>query len=108
MLNHRLVMFAFVGPCPPGQEVRHLDGDKLNPSLDNLVYGTRSENMRDMVRHGAHACFRLKPTCKYGHPFDEANTTYATRKRDGKRRRECRICHANRERARRARRKESA
>lgn len=25
---HRLVLEAFVGPCPPGMECRHLDGDR--------------------------------------------------------------------------------
>ena len=49
---HRLVLAAFVGECPPGNWVRHLDGDRLNNSLSNLAYGTPSENAYDTVRHG--------------------------------------------------------
>lgn len=44
---HTLVMEAFVGPAPKGQEVRHLDGDPSNNRLGNLAYGSRSQNLRD-------------------------------------------------------------
>lgn len=47
---HCLVAVAFIGPCPIGQEVRHKDGEKENPRLDNLEYGTRSQNMLDAVK----------------------------------------------------------
>lgn len=58
---HRLLLEVFVGPCPPGMEGRHLDGNRLNWSLDNLKWGTRSENRRDRTKHkrdpkGFHAC----------------------------------------------------
>ena len=46
-------MEAFVGPCPPGMEVRHFpDRDPTNNRLDNLQYGTRQENMEDRTIHG--------------------------------------------------------
>jgi hypothetical protein len=45
-LVHRLVMLAFVGPCPEGHNVNHKDGNKTNPRLENLEYVTRSENYR--------------------------------------------------------------
>ncbi len=51
-LVHRLVLETFVGPCPKGMECRHLDGNPANNQLNNLKWGTRSENMRDRVRHG--------------------------------------------------------
>jgi HNH endonuclease len=52
-LVHRLVAEAFLGPPPfHDAQVRHLDGTPANNSVGNLVWGTRAENMRDMVRHG--------------------------------------------------------
>lgn len=47
-----LVLAAFVGPCPEGQERRHLNGDRADPRLTNLAYGTRVQNMRDKWSHG--------------------------------------------------------
>lgn len=45
---HRLVLEAFVGPCPDGMEARHFpDNDPANCKLVNLSWGTRSQNMRD-------------------------------------------------------------
>ena len=41
---HRLVLYYFVGPCPEGQEVLHLDGDPSNNQLENLTYGTHLQN----------------------------------------------------------------
>lgn len=43
---HQLVLLAFVGPCPTGHEVLHLDSDPTNNCLGNLKYGTRSENLK--------------------------------------------------------------
>jgi len=43
---HRLVMLAFVGPCPAGHEVLHDDHNPANNALTNLRYGTRSENLK--------------------------------------------------------------
>jgi hypothetical protein len=51
-LVHKLVALAFLGPCPDGQEVRHLDGDPLNNRVDNLEYGSRTENILDVYRIG--------------------------------------------------------
>ena len=45
-LVHRLVMLAFVGPCPPNREVLHLDHNPTNNCLTNLRYGSRSENLK--------------------------------------------------------------
>ena len=52
-LVHRLVLFTFAGPCPPGMECRHFpDRDPTNCGIDNLRYGTKSENQMDRVLHG--------------------------------------------------------
>jgi len=55
VLAHRTVVLSFDGPPPTDQhtDVRHLDGDKSNNRLDNLLWGTRSENMLDVRRHKA-------------------------------------------------------
>ncbi len=51
LVSH-LVLEAFVGPRPEGQETRHLNRDNQNNRLDNLAWGTRQENNEDKVRHG--------------------------------------------------------
>lgn len=52
---HRLILEAFVGPCPEGMEARHLDNDPTNNRLDNLCWGTPKENTEDRRRHGTMA-----------------------------------------------------
>ncbi len=47
-----LVCAAFHGPCPPGLECRHLDGENTNDAAANLAWGTSTENKADMKRHG--------------------------------------------------------
>lgn len=49
---HSLVTDGFLGPCPPGQERRHLDGNTANNALSNLAFGTRGQNNEDRARHG--------------------------------------------------------
>lgn len=49
---HRLVLTAFVGPCPNGMECCHNDGDPSNNRLENLRWATPKENGEDKVRHG--------------------------------------------------------
>jgi hypothetical protein len=49
---HRLVLEAFVGPCPDGMECRHDNGVRADNRLDNLSWGTHAENMADIERHG--------------------------------------------------------
>lgn len=50
---HKLIATTFLGPRPsPAHEVRHLDGDRLNPHADNLAWGTRADNAADRERHG--------------------------------------------------------
>lgn len=93
---HSLVMEAFVGPCPEGHEVRHLDGNRANPVLTNLAYGTAAENVRDSLRHGTQWQAR-KTHCPKGHPYDEANT-YRGRNTSGGISRVCRACGRERRR----------
>lgn len=43
-------MENFVGKCPQGEEVNHKDFNVANPSLANLEYVTRSNNIRHTYR----------------------------------------------------------
>jgi ribosome-binding protein aMBF1 (putative translation factor) len=49
---HILILEAFVGSCPSGYQCRHLDGNPLNNRLDNICWGSPSENNRDKKRQG--------------------------------------------------------
>lgn len=50
---HVLVAKHHLPPRPsPQHEVRHLDGNKMNPSASNLAWGTRQENADDREIHG--------------------------------------------------------
>lgn len=44
---HRLVLEAFVGPCPEGMEGCHNDSNRANPLLGNLRWDTPSGNAYD-------------------------------------------------------------
>lgn len=49
---HRLLLDAFVGPCPDGCEALHGNGERLDNRIENLRWGTRAENVADAIRHG--------------------------------------------------------
>lgn len=50
---HTLVAAAHLPPRPsPEHQVRHLDGDRLNPNATNLAWGTAAENAADREIHG--------------------------------------------------------
>jgi len=49
---HKLVIEAFVGPCPEGKEANHISGIKANCRLDNLEYLTHSENLKHAFKMG--------------------------------------------------------
>ncbi len=48
---HGLVALAFFGLRPQSYQVRHLDGDRLNNRVNNLQYGSRSENQLDLYTY---------------------------------------------------------
>ncbi len=93
---HRLVLEAFVGPCPPGMEGCHWNDVPDDNRLSNLRWGTRKENRLDIVRNGNDPNGN-KTHCLRGHPFS-ADNTYLNAGR-----RHCRQCHHIHEVAYRAR-----
>ena len=54
-LVYRLVLTAFVGPCPAGMEACHNDGNPANDRLENLRWDTRESNEADKLKHGTHS-----------------------------------------------------
>ena len=50
---HELVLLAFVGASYVGRECLHRNGVPSDNRLENLHWGTRSENIRDAYAHGA-------------------------------------------------------
>lgn len=51
---HVLLADTFISPQSHEFEVRHLDGNPLNNSLENLTYGTTKDNAIDRIRCGNH------------------------------------------------------
>lgn len=87
-LLHRIVLLSFIGPCPDGSVTRHMDGNPANNDISNLVWGTQSENMYDVVRHGTHWIAK-RDRCKNGHPYVDGNIGW---RRADKRHRRCLVC----------------
>lgn len=52
VLVHRLVLLAFVGPCPEGMQTLHKDDDPTNNNLSNLEWGTPKRNHETIDRTG--------------------------------------------------------
>lgn len=71
-LVHRFVLEAFVGPCPEGMEARHLNDVKTDARLENLEWGTRSENNFDRGRNKIDY-YSKRAACKRGHDLVEDN-----------------------------------
>lgn len=83
-LVHYLVAEAFYGPRPNGGvQVRHLNGNHLDNRVENLQYGSQSENRLDSVRHGTHIQARKK-ACPRGHVYEPWNLVLSLLPRERK------------------------
>lgn len=65
MRVHRAVLLAFVGPCPDGMEARHLNGNRADPHLGNLAWGTCRQNAADRRVHGTEAIGERNGSSKF-------------------------------------------
>jgi hypothetical protein len=86
---HRLVLEAFVGPCPDGMEGCHNNGDRADARLPNLRWDTPSANQYDRRLHGTDHQV-AKTECPQGHPYDDENTKVIPSRPTA---RYCRACH---------------
>jgi hypothetical protein len=67
---HHLVLEAYVGPRPAGQQCRHMDGDPANNRWpENICWGTPGEDHRDQVRLGTHYNASKECCPKCGGPY---------------------------------------
>lgn len=95
---HRLVLEAFVGPCPPGMETCHADDNPSNNHLSNLRWDSRRENMLDRVRNGIHH-YGSSTYCKRGHGFTDDNTYRTSARPNARWCRKCKEIHDRKYRA---------
>lgn len=49
---HQLVLEAFIGPCPEDMETCHCNGIRMDNRVENLRWGTKTENMADKIKTG--------------------------------------------------------
>lgn len=49
---HKLVLESFIGPRPDGMDSCHNNGDRLDCSIKNLRWDTKSGNHKDKRKHG--------------------------------------------------------
>lgn len=89
-LVHRLMAEAFLGACPAGQVVRHLDDNPDNNTIGNIAYGTSADNQFDAIRNGRNRN-SAKTECPQGHRYTQANTRLR-RTSSGRVWRSCRTC----------------
>lgn len=87
---HDLVAAVFIGPKPAGMDTMHGNDCPTDNRAVNLSYGTRQQNIRDMVSRGRHRASHID-RCPQDHPYDEKNTYHNT-----KGARVCRQCKRDR------------
>jgi hypothetical protein len=94
---HRLLLLAFVGPCPDGMEACHGNDIPDDNRLANLRWDTHASNMDD--RAAREASIGRRSRCKRGHEFTPENTYQRPNGRECK---ACRAVHMDNFRTRKA------
>jgi len=102
--SHRFAYEHYVGPIPAGLQLDHLCRVRNCVRPSHLEPVTQQENVRRGEVGKASGALQLAKThCPHGHPYDEINTYYCPNGR-----RQCRTCHAERERQRQAKSRKKA
>jgi len=70
---HRLILQAFVGPCPKGMVACHNNGISTDNRLKNLRWDTIKNNIKDAMKHGTSHCL---------HQNGEANPNAKLKEKD--------------------------
>lgn len=98
---HRLVLMAFIGPCPPGLEACHGNDIPDDNRLENLRWDTRKANRADWMErpHSPRRPGPRRDSCKRGHEFTPENTYLRPTGRECK---ACRVIHVRNFKARKA------
>ena len=63
---HRLVAETFYDGDHEGLEVNHIDGNKLNNSIENLEWCSHSANTRHAIENGLFTPYKLPPYSRPG------------------------------------------
>ena len=90
---HRMIAESFIDNPKDLPWVLHRDDNPRHNKLDNLRWGTPSENTRDSIRNGTHGK-ASRTHCPRVHPFNKGNTYV---RNNGARR--CRSCTLEQNRA---------
>jgi hypothetical protein len=92
---HRIVLRAFVGEPPPDRpNGLHEDDDPANNRVENLRWGTRTDNAYDSVANGSHVQAR-KQTCDLGHLLIAPNLVESNAAVGHRACLACKLAHAN-------------
>lgn len=81
---HRLMLEAFVGPCPDGMVACHDNDVRTDNRLANLRWDTESANQYDCVRNGGNHLAE-KDACLRGHLLEAPNLNPGHLRRKGHR-----------------------
>lgn len=54
LMIHRAVLLTFIRPPRPKEQARHLNCDSTDNRVENLAWGTATENAADSIRLGRH------------------------------------------------------
>jgi hypothetical protein len=73
---HTLVMLAFVGPRPAEHVVHHVDRNKTNNCLSNLVYCSSLDHRAEHRKHTTGKKRILKQTGRIIHTFADGNRVF--------------------------------